>query len=63
MLTRREQELISLAQQGLTNRQIAERLVVAYDTVRTHFRNIHRKLQVRNRTQLIITVKKLPQLD
>lgn len=51
-LTDREREVIELACQGATNRQIAESLVVTENTVKVHLRNIYRKLDVQNRHQL-----------
>lgn len=55
-LTNREREVVSLASQGTTNRQIAEELVVTENTVKIHLRNIYRKLEVRNRHQLTALV-------
>ena len=49
VLTRRELEVLSLAAGGLTVRAIADELVVAPATVRTHFDNIYRKLEVSGR--------------
>lgn len=51
-LTSREREVIELASQGATNRQIAEALFVTENTVKVHLRNIYRKLDVQNRHQL-----------
>jgi two-component system, NarL family, response regulator LiaR len=50
-LTEREGEILQLVAQGLTNDQIAEKLVVSERTVRTHVSNILAKLQLANRTQ------------
>ena len=49
-LTRREREVARLLTEGLTNRQIAERLVVSEHTVHRHVANILRKLDVSSRT-------------
>ncbi len=49
-LTPREREVLRLLAQGLTNRQIAERLVVSEHTVHRHVANILRKLDVSSRT-------------
>jgi DNA-binding CsgD family transcriptional regulator len=51
-LTPREKEVASLVAQGLTNREIAERLVVAVSTAERHVANILAKLVVSSRTQL-----------
>jgi len=49
-LTAREREVLSLLAEGLTNRQIAERLVVSEHTVHRHVTNILRKLDLPSRT-------------
>jgi len=50
-LTPREIEVLRLVAQGLENREIAESLVIAEATVRTHVSNITGKLHVASRTQ------------
>jgi LuxR family transcriptional regulator, maltose regulon positive regulatory protein len=49
-LTPREREVLGLLAEGLTNRQIAERLVVSEHTVHRHVTNILRKLDLPSRT-------------
>jgi RNA polymerase sigma factor (sigma-70 family) len=49
-LTPREREVLGLVAEGLTNRQIGERLVVSEHTVHRHVTNILRKLDVPSRT-------------
>jgi DNA-binding CsgD family transcriptional regulator len=51
-LTRREIEVAALIARGLTNRQIAEQLVISEWTVDTHVRHILNKLAVRSRAQV-----------
>jgi LuxR family maltose regulon positive regulatory protein len=50
-LSNRELEVLRLVTAGLTNRQIAEKLVISTGTVKTHVHNICGKLGVRNRTE------------
>ena len=50
-LTVREMEVIRLIAEGLSNQEIAERLVISERTVRTHVTNILGKLHLANRTQ------------
>lgn len=53
LLTRREAEVLPLLQRGRSNAQIALELQVGVETVRTHARNIYRKLGVASRRELI----------
>jgi DNA-binding NarL/FixJ family response regulator len=50
-LTPREEEILALLTQGYANKEIADRLSVSFDTVRTHLRHIYEKLHVRSRTE------------
>ena len=50
ILTSREREVLDLLTMGLTNAQIAERLVVSLSTVNTHVRSIYNKLEVTSRS-------------
>lgn len=50
-LTNRERETLEWVAEGLTNREIADQLVISENTVRTHLRNILDKLHVQNRLQ------------
>jgi DNA-binding NarL/FixJ family response regulator len=52
ILTAREAEVLQLLQEGLTNAQIAAQLTIGVETVRTHARNIYRKLGIRTRRDL-----------
>ncbi|MCW2616739.1 MAG: modulated transcriptional regulator, LuxR family [Frankiales bacterium] len=52
-LTERESEVLALVAVGATNQQIAQQLVVAESTVKTHVKHILRKLGVANRAQAI----------
>jgi DNA-binding NarL/FixJ family response regulator len=54
LLTQREAEVLPLLQQGQTNPQIALELHVGVETVRTHARNIYRKLGISSRRELVV---------
>jgi DNA-binding NarL/FixJ family response regulator len=49
-LTPRELEVLELLAEGLTNKQIAERLVITTNTVKRHLKSIFRKLDVHTRS-------------
>jgi DNA-binding NarL/FixJ family response regulator len=51
-LSRREREVASLITRGLTNRQIADALVIGERTVHTHVANVLAKLELTSRTQI-----------
>jgi DNA-binding CsgD family transcriptional regulator len=52
-LSTRELEVLQLMGEGLTNQEIATRLFVSLNTIKTHAANIYAKLDVRSRTQAI----------
>jgi LuxR family maltose regulon positive regulatory protein len=58
-LTKRELELLKLIEQGCTNQDIADRLVISIPTVKRHISNIYSKLGAKNRTQAISLGKEL----
>jgi LuxR family maltose regulon positive regulatory protein len=62
-LSLREQEVLRLIAAGLTNREIAETLVISSETVKTHTGAIYSKLGVSNRTEAAIRAGELGLLD
>ncbi|HJY31096.1 MAG TPA: response regulator transcription factor [Pyrinomonadaceae bacterium] len=52
-ITRRELEILELIAQGLSNREIADKLFVSENTVKTHSSRLFDKLSARRRTQAV----------
>jgi LuxR family maltose regulon positive regulatory protein len=58
-LSERELEVLQLIAEGLTNQEIASRLFLALNTVKSHSRNIYGKLNVHSRTQAMARAQAL----
>ncbi len=58
-LSQRELEVLQLIAQGLSNREISERLFLALNTVKGHNRKIFSKLQVQSRTEAVARAREL----
>jgi LuxR family maltose regulon positive regulatory protein len=58
-LTERESEVLRLLAAGLSNQEIAERLVISLSTIKTHVTRIYGKLDVTSRTQAILRAREL----
>lgn len=58
-LSKRELEVLQLMAEGLSNHQIAERLFVSLNTIKTHSGKVFEKLEVQRRTQAVDKAKKL----
>ena len=57
-LTSKEKEVMELVSQGLSNKQIADKLFVREVTIKSHLNNIFKKLKVENRTQAVLLMQK-----
>jgi len=53
LLSKREHELLELLAQGFRYKEIADKLSLSVETIRTHIRNIYRKLEVQSRTEAL----------
>ncbi len=58
-ISKRELEVLSLMAEGLSNQEIAEKLFVSLNTIKTHSAKLFEKLEAKKRTQAIETAKKL----
>jgi LuxR family maltose regulon positive regulatory protein len=58
-LSQREREVLQLIAAGLSNEEIAQRLVVALETVKGHNKKIYAKLQVQRRTEAVARAREL----
>jgi NarL family two-component system response regulator LiaR len=58
-ISRREYEVLELMASGLSNQEIADKLFVSLNTVKTHLSNLFIKLDVKRRTQAIQKAKEL----
>jgi len=58
-ISQRELEVLQLVAEGLSNQEVAERLFVSLNTVKTHSSRIFEKLEVRNRTQAVERARRL----
>ncbi len=58
-LSARELEVLQLMSKGCSNKEIAEKLFVSLNTIKTHTSNIYLKLEVGNRTQAIVKAREL----
>jgi DNA-binding NarL/FixJ family response regulator len=60
-LTNKENEILTLLADGYGNKEIADRLFVSVNTVRTHIYHIYEKLHVHNRVEALNKIKKTTQ--
>jgi DNA-binding NarL/FixJ family response regulator len=62
-LTRREQEVLALVAEGLTNRQIGAQLFISEKTASVHLSNLMAKLNVSSRTEAVTVAHRRGLLD
>ena len=58
-LSKRELEVLTLMAAGMSNQQIAEKLFVSLNTIKTHLSNVFLKLDVQRRTQAVEKARRL----
>jgi LuxR family maltose regulon positive regulatory protein len=58
-LSQRELEVLQLIAEGLSNREIAQELVLSVNTIKVHTYNIYGKLNVHSRTQAVARARAL----
>jgi len=58
-MSRRELEVLELMAEGLSNQEIAERLFVSLNTIKTHSARVFEKLEVKRRTQAVEKAKRM----
>ena len=58
-ISKRELEVLALISEGLSNQEIAERLFVSLNTVKTHSSRLFEKMEVKSRTQAVEKAKRL----
>ena len=56
-LTRREREILQLIAQGKTNKEISKMLFISTETVKSHIKNIFKKLNIKNRVEAIMKAR------
>jgi two-component system, NarL family, response regulator LiaR len=58
-ISKREHEVLTLMAQGMSNQEVADKLFVSLNTVKTHSSKLFEKLNVQRRTQAVQEAKKL----
>lgn len=53
-LTKREQQVLECLSEGLSNKEIADKLFLSVHTINTHRHNLYKKIGVKNRTQAML---------
>lgn len=58
-ISRREAQILKMISDGMLNKEIAEKLSLSVQTIETHRKNIHQKLQVNSRVELIKKINEM----
>ena len=62
-ISERELEVLELVAQGLSNKQISDKLFVSVNTTKTHLSHLYEKLDVKRRTQAVEKAKSLKLIE
>lgn len=62
-LTQKQQQVMHYLASGLSNKEIARKLELSPETIKTHLREIFTRMNVKNRTQAVSLYKKIPRLN
>ncbi|WP_425468247.1 helix-turn-helix domain-containing protein [Pasteuria penetrans] len=63
LLTNREREVFELLVQDKTTKEIAQKLFISEKTVRNHISNVMQKLNVKGRSQAVVELIRLEELE
>jgi DNA-binding NarL/FixJ family response regulator len=62
-LTHKQQQVMQYLASGLSNKEIARKLDLSPETIKTHLREIFTRMNVKNRTQAVSLYRKIPRLN
>lgn len=62
-LTHKQQQVMHYLASGLSNKEIARKLDLSPETIKTHLREIFTRMNVKNRTQAVSLYRKIPRLN
>ena len=62
-LTHKQQQVMHFLASGLSNKEIARKLDLSPETIKTHLREIFTRMNVKNRTQAVSLYRKIPRLN
>lgn len=62
-LTQKQQQVMQFLASGMSNKEIARKLDLSPETIKTHLREIFTRMNVKNRTQAVSLYRKIPRLN